>query len=132
QEGLRVFTYFDPVTQNAAEAAIVSELPRVSDDSDLQGAIVIANHQQAGVTAVVGDKNPRQVGFNRAVAAMRPVGSLIKPLIYAEAFQSQADFELGSIVLDEPFQLAQPNQPLWIPQNFDKKFEGEMLAYDAL
>lgn len=132
QEGLRVFTYFDPVTQNAAEAAIVTELPRVSDDDALQGAIVIANHQQGGVTAVVGDKNPRQVGFNRAVAAMRPVGSLIKPLIYAEAFQSQADFELGSLVSDEPFQLQQPGQPVWIPQNFDKKFEGEMLAYDAL
>lgn len=132
QEGLRVFTYFDPVTQNAAEAAIVTELPRVSDDDELQGAIVIANHQEAGVTAVVGDKNPRQVGFNRAVAAMRPVGSLIKPLIYAEAFQSLPDFELGSLVSDEPFQLAQSNQPIWIPQNFDKKFEGEMLAYDAL
>lgn len=132
QEGLRVFTYFDPVTQNAAEAAIVTELPRVSDDDALQGAIVIANHQQGGVTAVVGDKNPRQVGFNRAVAAMRPVGSLIKPLIYAEAFQSQPEFELGSLVSDEPFQLQQPSQPTWIPQNFDKKFEGEMLAYDAL
>lgn len=132
QDGLRVFTYLDPLAQEAAEQALTRELPKVSEDSELQGAVVIANHEQAGITAVVGDRNPRRVGFNRAVAAMRPVGSLIKPLIYAEAFSSLSDFELGSLLFDEPLLYEQQGQPSWSPQNFDKKHVGAMLAYDAL
>ncbi|WP_417663582.1 penicillin-binding protein 1B [Pseudidiomarina donghaiensis] len=132
QDGLRVFTYFDPAMQRAAESALTGELPKISQDAELQGAVVVANHQQAGVTAVVGDRNPRQVGFNRAVAAMRPVGSLIKPLIYAEAFEANNEYELGSLVVDEPLTLEQPGQVAWQPQNFDKKYKGPMLAYDAL
>lgn len=132
QEGLRVFTYFDPLIQNAAESALANELPKVSKDSELQGAVVVANHAQAGISALVGDRNPRKVGFNRAVAAMRPVGSLIKPLIYAEAFERSNNYALGSLVYDEPLQHQQQGQPVWLPQNFDKKYEGAMLAYDAL
>lgn len=132
QDGLRVFTYFDPTLQQAAEAALAKALPSISKDPALQGAVVIANHQQAGVTAVVGDRNPRQVGFNRAVAAMRPVGSLIKPLIFAQAFETGSDYELGSIVVDEPFTVEQQGQPAWQPQNFDKQFNGPMLVFDAL
>ena len=132
QDGLRVFTYFDPTLQQAAEAALTNALPTISQDQTLQGAVVIANHQQAGVTAVVGDRNPRQVGFNRAVAAMRPVGSLIKPLIFAQAFETGSEYELGSIVVDEPFTVEQQGQPAWQPQNFDKQFNGPILVYDAL
>lgn len=132
QDGLRVFTYFDPNMQNAAETALANELPSISEDAALQGAVVVADHQRAGIKAVVGDRNPRQVGFNRAVAAMRPVGSLIKPLIYAEAFESGYDYELGSLVADEPLSYEQSGQPVWQPQNFDKQFKGPMLAYDAL
>ena len=131
-EGLRIFTYFDPAAQLAAEQAVQQQLPQVSQDNELQVAVVVANHQRAGVAAVVGDRNPRRVGFNRAVAAIRPVGSLIKPLIYAEAFQQPGTLELGSMVHDEPLLLQRQGQPDWEPQNYDREFSGPMLAYDAL
>lgn len=131
-DGLRIFTYFDPAAQIAAEQAVQQQLPKISKDNEIQAAVVVANHQQAGIAAVVGDKNPRRVGFNRAVAAIRPIGSLIKPLIYAEALQSTGALELGSMVLDEPLSLPQPGQADWEPQNYDREFKGAMLVYDAL
>ena len=132
QDGLKVFTYLDPAVQAAAEHGLTQSLPKISDDSQVQGAVVVANHQYAGISAVVGDRNPRQVGFNRAVAALRPVGSLIKPFIYALAFEPPTSYNLGSLVEDTAFALEQEGQQPWIPKNFDEKFMGPMLAYDAL
>ncbi len=132
QEGLRVFTYLDPIAQKAAEKALQEKLGSISTDPLLQGAVVVANHQQAGYSALVGDRNPRRVGFNRSVAALRPVGSLIKPLIYATAFEQQQDLELGSLILDEPIRIPMDGQNDWRPKNFDNRFEGPTLVYDAL
>lgn len=132
QQGLRIFTYLDPTAQRAAEAALASQLTQVSQDPDLQGAVVIADHQQYGITAVVGDRNPRRVGFNRAVAAYRPVGSLIKPFVYINALSGSRPYELASMIDDSPITLANGADQRWSPENFDKTFKGEMMLYDAL
>lgn len=131
QQGLRIFTYLDPVAQRAAEQALQSQLSRVSDDPDLQGAVVVADAKNYGITAVVGDRNPRRVGFNRAVAAFRPVGSLIKPFVYVNALSGDTPYELASIIEDTPITLANGADQRWSPENFDKEFKGDIMLYDA-
>ncbi|PWW13388.1 MULTISPECIES: penicillin-binding protein 1B [Pseudidiomarina] len=131
QQGLRVFTYFDPNAQQAAEQALQQQLAQVSKDPLLQGAVVVVNHEQAGIAAVVGDRQPRAVGFNRALNAMRPVGSLVKPLIYAAAFEHQG-LELGQVIRDEPIVVPRQGQADWQPQNYDETFLGDLSVYDAL
>ncbi|MDX1706454.1 penicillin-binding protein 1B [Pseudidiomarina sp.] len=132
QQGLRVFTYLDPVAQRAAEQSLPAQIKRISKDPLLQGAVVISDYRQAGITALVGDRQPQRAGFNRARDAIRPVGSLIKPFIFGIALESPDTYELSSLIADEPVKLAGPNDQVWEPKNFDNTFKGSMLLYDAL
>lgn len=132
QQGLRVFTYLDPWAQQLAQQALASQLPLVSKDTQLQGAVVIADHQQAGIRAVVGDRDGQRVGFNRARDALRPIGSLLKPMIYAAALEPSGGYDLASFLDDSPVSISSPNQPDWQPQNYDSEYRGMLMLYDAL
>jgi len=104
----------------------------ISDDSQLQGAVVIADHQQAGIRALVSDRDGQRLGFNRARDALRPIGSLLKPIIYAEALESSGGYDLASLLDDSPVNISVSNQPAWQPQNYDGEYRGMMMLYDAL
>lgn len=132
EQGLRVFTYFDPIAQQALEQSIADQLPRLSEAQELQVAGIIANHQQASLSAIVGDRDRRQLGFNRATAAMRQVGSLIKPSIYGLALSQPGSYTLASVVEDAPITLEEIDGRVWQPQNYDGEFSGPIMLYDAL
>ena len=132
EQGLRVFTYFDPIAQQAAEKSIAEQLPRLSESEELQVAAVIANHEQASLTAVVGDRDRQRLGFNRATGAMRQVGSLIKPSIYGLALAQPGSYSLASVVQDTPITLEEVDGRVWQPQNYDGEFVGDIMLYDAL
>ncbi|MDN7136172.1 penicillin-binding protein 1B [Pseudidiomarina sp. 1ASP75-5] len=132
QQGLRVFTYFDPLAQQIAEASVASQLPRLSKAEELQAAVVIAEPDNASLVALVGDRQPQQFGFNRASMAIRQVGSLIKPTIYGLALAQKNSFHLGTIVEDQPLELQEADGSTWRPANYDGKFQGSLMLYDAL
>ncbi|RUO52413.1 penicillin-binding protein 1B [Pseudidiomarina homiensis] len=132
EQGLRVFTYFDPMAQQAVENSIAEQLPRLSESKELQVAAVIANHQQASLSAIVGDRDRQQLGFNRATGAMRQVGSLIKPTIYGLALAQPGSYNLASIVQDTPITLEAVDGQVWQPENYDGEFVGAIMLYDAL
>lgn len=132
QQGLRVFTYLDPWAQQVAQQALTEQLPRVSKDPLLQAAVVIADHHQAGIRALVGDRDSQRLGFNRARDALRPIGSLLKPLIYASALESSGGYDLASLLDDSPVSINRPNQATWQPQNYDGEYRGMLMLYDAL
>ena len=132
QQGLRVFTYLDPWAQQVAQQALSTQLPRVSKDPQVQGAVVIADHQQAGIRALVGDRDSQHLGFNRARDALRPIGSLLKPLIYATALEPTGGYDLASILDDSPVSISRANQPTWQPQNYDGEYRGTLMLYEAL
>ena len=52
-----------------------------------EGAVVVTRPQTGEVLALVGDRREGYAGFNRALAARRPVGSLLKPAVYLAATQ---------------------------------------------
>ncbi|RUO57813.1 penicillin-binding protein 1B [Pseudidiomarina insulisalsae] len=131
-QGLRVFTYFDPLAQQAVESSIAEQLPRFKQSDALQVAAVIADHQRASLVALVGDRNRQQVGFNRATGAMRQVGSLIKPVIYGLALAQPGSYHLGTIITDAPIELESVNGQRWQPENYDGEYVGSIMLYDAL
>ncbi|MFC0446491.1 penicillin-binding protein 1B [Pseudidiomarina halophila] len=132
QQGLRVFTYFDPLAQKIAETSVANQLPRLSEAQELQAAVVIAEPEHASVVALVGDRKPQQVGFNRATMAMRQVGSLIKPTIYGLALEQGSGYHLGTILEDRPMELQEADGTIWSPNNYDGEFRGSLMLYDAL
>ena len=60
------------------------KLPR----GELEAAMLCPNTQTGEISAVVGGRKAGFQGFNRALNARRPVGSLVKPVVYLTALES--------------------------------------------
>lgn len=136
-EGLQIFTTFDPQVQWQTERAVSArinslETSRKLEKGILQAAAVITTVEGAEVLAVIGDRNPRYAGFNRALDAIRPIGSLIKPAVYLAALEKSSRFTLATVLNDSPLSMQIKRDEVWQPLNYDKKFLGDVLLYDAL
>jgi penicillin-binding protein 1B len=136
-EGLRVITTLDPRVQGAAEKSLAGRLTlleksRAGMAAGLQGAVVVTSAHDAEVQAVVGDRNPRYKGFDRALDARRPVGSLIKPVVYLTALQDPQRYTLATLLDDSPLVLKQTGTGDWEPQNYDKQSHGQVPLRTAL
>ncbi len=136
-EGLQVFTNLDPIVQQKAEkslARVTSKLQQRHGTKlkGLEGALVVGNSQTGDVVAVVGGRDPRFQGFNRALDAIRPIGSLVKPAVYLTALEQSNSYTLVSRIDDEPLSLQNPDGSYWQPRNFDKKNHGPVPLHQAL
>ncbi|MDO8826710.1 penicillin-binding protein 1B [Methylophaga sp.] len=134
-EGLQIFTSLDPISQHKAEASLISTIDDLSKThgerlAKLQGSMVVTDPQTGEVLALIGDRNTRFHGFNRALDAMRPIGSLVKPAVYLTALEQ--GYTLISELNDSPFSLTLPNQQAWTPKNFDGKSYGLVPLHAAL
>ncbi|MFZ4765958.1 MAG: transglycosylase domain-containing protein [Roseimicrobium sp.] len=90
----------------------------------LQGAVLAINNRTGGIIAVVGGRSYVQSRFDRALQGNRPIGSTIKPFIYASAFMR--GLLPGTMVEDAPMRPGeiQDSQGYWSPDNADGKFLG--------
>lgn len=133
-EGLRVFTSFDPLLQRKAEEAVSGTLSRLpaAKDVTLEGAMVVTSAQTGEVLALVGGRNPRFTGFNRALDASRPIGSLVKPAIYLTALEQPAKYSLITPIDDSPITLDAEPGVKWTPQNYDRQSHGLVSLSEAL
>lgn len=134
-KGLRIFTNLDPDVQANAQRELAQGLERLAGpttgDSPLEGAVVITRPATGDVLALVGGGDATFNGFNRALDAKRPVGSLIKPLVYLAALES-GEYNLGTRLLDEALDVDMPNGTVWSPQNFSLESHGEVSFVRAL
>ena len=130
-EDVLLATTFDPRIQKAAEEALSFIFEnKVKAGSEAQAAIVVMSADGA-VRAMVGGRRLNAGGlFNRAVQAKRQTGSAFKPFVYAAAL------DLGrspyDIVVDEPITINVRGSGPWSPQNYSRRFEGQMTLADAL
>lgn len=131
EEGLRIFTSFDPILQLKAETALEETFKRLKADS-VEAAMVIAHPQTGEVQALLGGRQARFAGFNRALDAQRPIGSLVKPAVYLTALERPSEYSLTTRLLDEPFSVRLPDGQQWEPENYDHKAHGPLFLYEAL
>ncbi|HAF91727.1 MAG TPA: penicillin-binding protein 1B, partial [Pseudomonas sp.] len=76
EEGLRVFTSFDPILQLKAEQAMSDTLKRLGKGAEaVEGAMLVTNPETGEIQAMLGSRQPGYAGFNRALDAVRPIGS---------------------------------------------------------
>ena len=129
-EGLRIFTTLDPAVQAAAEAGVREGLAAVDPQGRLQAALLVSDRATGEVLAVVGGRDPRYPGFNRALDARRPVGSLIKPALYLAALGS--GYTLATPLRDVPLPPAEAKAVGWSPRNYDGRAHGDVPLYRAL
>ncbi len=136
QEGLRIYTSLDPLAQEQAERTLDRELGRLDHvrkgkTAKLEGAVVVTSAQSGDVIAIVGSRNVGYDGFNRALDARRPMGSLVKPFIYLTALES-GRYNAASIVQDAPVSIPLANGKLWQPENFTRQTYGPVPLVRAL
>jgi penicillin-binding protein 1B len=135
EEGLRIFTSFDPIMQLKAESALADTLKRLSGRKgvdQVEAGMVVTSPESGEVQAIIGSRQPRFAGFNRALDAVRPIGSLIKPAIYLTALERPSQYTLTSLLEDQPFSIKGQDGQVWSPQNYDRKAHGTIYLYQGL
>ncbi|MFV2056742.1 MAG: penicillin-binding protein 1B [Thiohalomonadales bacterium] len=136
-EGLQIFTTLDPLLQETTERSFSAKLTQLGltkdlPNSKLQAAGVVVSIDGGEVLAIIGGRNPRFSGFNRAMDAVRPIGSLIKPAVYLTALMQPEKYTLATLIDDGPLRLEINKGNVWTPQNFDKKSHGFVPLHTAM
>ena len=132
-EGLKIFTTLDPEVQWIAEDSLSSSITDLENRKNilgLEGAVVVTNSNNGEIEAIVGSRAPKSSGFNRALDAYRPVGSLIKPAVYLAAIEN--GYTLGDKLDDTAVALKNHDGSQWTPRNFDRQEHGRVTLYEAL
>ena len=134
--GLRIYTTLDPWVQDRAQQAVASRLAQIEKErklppDTLEGALVVASPQGGEVLAVVGGRDAQYRGFNRALDAVRPIGSLVKPAVYLAALAMPERYCLLTPLEDEPVRIKVPGD-VWAPENYDKRAHGTVSLTTAL
>ena len=132
--GLTVLSTLAPSVQTLSERSVAATLPRIERKQGpaLQAGMVVTDTGSGEVLAVVGNRRTNEPGFNRALEAQRPVGSLLKPFVYLLAFAQPDRYSLASWVQDSPIEVTQPNGKAWRPKNSDGKSHGTVTLSSAL
>ncbi len=125
-DGLYIKTTIVPDLQRAAATALARELDayNAGRTDKLQGAIIAMNPHTGRIVAMAGGRDFRESSFNRATQAMRQVGSTIKPFVYLAALEQGMSPQ--SMILDAPIVGWRADNTQWKPENYDKKFLGDV------
>ncbi|MCK9297255.1 MAG: penicillin-binding protein 1B, partial [Desulfobulbaceae bacterium] len=132
-DGLKILTTLDPQVQMKVEkqlAASLATLEKRTNRKGLEGAVVVSSRDGGEILALAGGRHPLKPGFNRALDAQRPIGSLVKPAVYLTALAN--GYTLATPVDDVAVTLASAGTKKWRPANFDKREHGRVPLYEAL
>ncbi len=136
-EGLQVFTTIDPIVQRQAEQSVIQRIKQLEKENrslhnKLNGSLVVTSAENGELLALVGDKHPRYEGFNRAIDAVRPIGSLVKPAVYLTALENSRSYSLLSSLDDQPFKwVNKQTGEVWEPRNYTNKEHGKVALFEA-
>lgn len=134
QSGIKVFTGFDIRLQTQLEKTVTQKLPTLEkhkQTKNLQVAMLVTDHDSGEINAIVGGRDTEYAGFNRALNAKRPIGSLVKPMVYLAALE-RGKYHLATPLLDEPITLTSDGGKQWQPKNYNGKFSGKASFLSSL
>jgi len=136
-EGLLIFTAMDPIVQLTSEKVLskrVASLERQEKISrgKLNGALVVSSVQDGEVQAIVGGRDVRYAGYNRAMDARRQIGSLVKPGVYLAALEQPNKYTLSTLISDGDVKVRLSDGKIWEPGNYDHRDLGSVTLQEAL
>ena len=135
--GLRIYTTLDPRIQNVVEQAISDRLTTIEksrnmEDGTLEAAAIVLRTDSGEVVALAGSRSREFAGYNRALDAVRPVGSLLKPFVYLAALEQPEEYGLGTLIQDRAIVVSQRGSEDWVPENYDGEEHGLVPLIDGL
>lgn len=134
--GLLIFTSMDPIVQIKAETTLKARIEKLEgsstkDRDKLNGAMLVSSVQGGEVLAVVGGRDARFAGYNRALSASRQIGSLIKPAVYLAALES-GEYTLATPIDAGPVTVRLSKDKIWQPKNYRAEDLGMVPFEDGL
>jgi penicillin-binding protein 1B len=141
--GLQIYTAIDLNAQDAAAKTLDAGLAALEkahgnlrrSKTPLQGVIIHVDVPMGEIRALVGGRNYDVSQFNRALNANRQIGSLVKPFVYATAFEpslSQQNITPATLVSDQRFVLKRRFSADWSPRNYEDHYHGTVTVQEAL
>lgn len=136
-QGLMIFTAMDPIVQLTAETILQNRVARLEkanriSKGKLNGAMIISSVQGGEVMALVGSRDVRYAGYNRALTSLRQIGSLVKPAIYLRALENSRKYTLATRINDGPVTVKLASRKYWQPRNYDHRSMGAVTVLKAL
>ena len=134
-QGLRIFTTLDTQIQDILEQTVASKLDNLEKHTrakQLETAVIVTRRDSGEVTALTSGRENLAGGFNRALDAVRPIGSLIKPAIYLTALEYPEKYTITTRVSDSTIVVKGDNGTDWIPKNYDHREHGSIPLHTAL
>lgn len=135
-DGLNIFTTLDSQVQNALEKSIKQQLANIEQQrkqaKKLETAAIVTRRGTAEIIALAGGRNNQGVGFNRALNAVRPIGSLIKPLVYLTALEYPEKYTLMTQISDRTIKIKAEKGKIWQPRNYSHQEHGDVALHTAL
>src|SRR5713226_7474762 len=140
--GLQIYTAIDLSAQDTAAKILESGLESLERGSrylrrrnnPLEGAMIQVDVPAGEIRALVGGRNYDFSQFNRALNSKRQIGSLIKPFVYATAFEpslSQQNITPATLVSDTRIPPMKEYRN-WSPKNYEERYHGTVTVREAL
>ncbi len=142
--GLKVYTGINYALQECAEKAVSAgsrqierTFPNLSRGKHPLEISLLALDPASGlVRAWVGGHSYAKNQFDRVSLGLRQAGSTVKPFLYLTALDAALNHyktaKPTSILSDEPLTIQVVSQRAWEPENFDKRFRGDVSLRYAL
>jgi penicillin-binding protein 1B len=145
--GLQIYTAIDLNAQDTAARTVEAGLEALENgskrlrrpDQPLQGAIIHIDVPTGEIRALIGGRNYDLNQFNRALNAKRQIGSLVKPFVYATAFEpslsptlSNQNITPATLVSDTRFVLKRRFSADWSPRNYEDVYHQTVTVAEAL
>ncbi|MDD5276917.1 MAG: penicillin-binding protein 1B [Methylovulum sp.] len=134
-DGLIIFTTLDTQIQDTVEdsvAAKLNQLEKSPKASKLETAVVVTRRDSGEIVALISGRENSAAGFNRALDAVRPIGSLIKPVVYLTALEYPDKYTITTPINDTSITVRGQNGTDWIPKNYDHREHGRVPLHTAL
>src|SRR5712691_8052809 len=140
--GLQIYTAIDLSAQDTAAKILESGLESLERGSrylrrrnnPLEGAMIQVDVPAGEIRALVGGRNYDYSQFNRALNSKRQIGSLVKPFVYATAFEpslSQMNVTQATLVSDTRIPPMKQFRN-WSPRNYEDIYHGTVTVREAL
>ncbi|MGV2103006.1 PBP1A family penicillin-binding protein [Rhizobium sp. 21-4511-3d] len=125
KEDVIVDTTIDKGLEKKADQALNDILSKEGVKLAASQAALVSIDGTGAIRALVGGKDYAESQFNRAVKAKRQPGSSFKPFVYAAALEK--GLTPASVFNDAPIRIGN-----WTPENYEKKYNGEVTLATAL
>jgi len=126
QGGYKIYTTLNYEYQQVAQAKLAADMKAWGLTGNEQQAALFSYEVASGkILAYIGGKNYAKSQFDRVAQSVRPPGSAFKVLVYTTAVEQ--GMSPNMLYVDEPVKIGD-----WSPNNYGKKYRGEIPVYQAL